>query len=60
MVVRYFPAIWISLGRQHKGDRIDPLVRRLVTLIQNQFPQIVLEFLRSPYDFEKPTTEKEA
>ena len=58
MVVRYFPAVWISLGRQEKGDRIAPLVRRLVTLIQDRFPQIVLDFLKSPYEFEtnEPTT----
>ena len=52
MVVRYFPSIWIDLGRQEKGDRISPLIRRFVDLIQDRFPEIVLEFLLSPYSFE--------
>ena len=59
MVVRYFPRVWISLSRQQKGDRINPLVRRFVTLIQNRFPQIALEFLDSPDQIENLTVEKE-
>jgi hypothetical protein len=52
MLVRYFPASWIALGRQERGDRIFPLINGLVELIQMQFPKIVIEFLRSPYPFE--------
>jgi YaaC-like protein len=52
MLVRYFPAPWIAIGRQQRGDRIFPMINRLVELIQMQFPQIVIEFLRSPYHFE--------
>ncbi|MBD2099785.1 YaaC family protein [Leptolyngbya sp. FACHB-261] len=52
MLTRYFPSIWISLGRVEKGDGIFPLINRLMSLIQNDYPQIVLDFLRSPYKFE--------
>lgn len=52
MVVRYFPAAWISLSRQSKGDSIFPLLNRLMDVIQNKFPLIVWDFLQSPYDFE--------
>jgi hypothetical protein len=53
MIVRYFPSTWIALGRQERGDRIFPMINRLTELVQAHFPKIVLEFLRSPYGFEK-------
>ena len=56
MMVRYFPSSWIALGRQERGDRIFPLINRLTELVQTLFPKIVLEFLRSPYDFENADT----
>ena len=53
MLSRYFPSVWISLGRSEKGDAIYPLFIRAIELIENYFPQTVLEFLEGPYDFEK-------
>jgi hypothetical protein len=60
MIVRYFPSTWISLGRQERGDRIFPMINRLTELVQTHFPKIVLEFLRSPYGFEKSDGESAA
>lgn len=53
MLSRYFPSVWISLGRTEKGDAVYPLFIRAIEIIENHFPQTVLEFLESPYDFEK-------
>jgi YaaC-like Protein len=53
MLSRYFPSIWISLGRTEKGDAIYPLFIRAIEIIETHFPRTVLEFLESPYDFEK-------
>lgn len=53
MLARYFPSTWISLGRVEKGDSIWPLINRLMDLIQERVPEIVLDLLRGPYDFEK-------
>ena len=52
MMVRYFPATWITLGRQIRGDGVFPLIRRLMDLIQQSYPLIVLDFLSSPHPFE--------
>ncbi len=53
MLSRYFPSIWISLGRTEKGDAIYPLFIKAIEIIEKHFPQTILEFLESPYDFEK-------
>jgi len=53
MLSRYFPSIWISLDRTEKGDAVYPLFIRAIEIIENHFPQTVLEFLESPYNFEK-------
>ena len=52
MMARYFPSVWISLGRVEKGDRIFPLVHRTLSFLEEKFPLVVLDFLRAPYDFE--------
>ncbi len=51
MLSRYYPSVWISLGRTENGDAVYPLVIRSLELIEKQFPQAVLEFLGGPYDF---------
>lgn len=53
MLSRYFPSVWVSLGRTEKGDAVYPLIVRAIEIIENHFPQTILEFLESPYDFEK-------
>jgi hypothetical protein len=50
--VRYFPSTWVSLGRQGKGDIVFPLINKMINLIQVMFPQIILDYLNSPYNFE--------
>lgn len=53
MLSRYFPSIWISIGRTQKGDTIYPLVIKAIEIIDNYFPTTILGFLESPYEFEK-------
>lgn len=45
MLVRYHPALWTGLVRQESGDGVTPLIFRLVDLLENDFPQIVLHYL---------------
>ena len=52
MLARYFPTVWISLGRSEKGDAVYPLVTRLMDWIEESFPLMVVDILRGPYDFE--------
>jgi hypothetical protein len=53
MLARYYPGKWISLGRGERGDSFYPMARIAVDFIESKFPQIVLDFLESPYEFEK-------
>jgi len=55
MLVRYFPSTWISLGRSEPGDSIYPVVSRLVCLIQDKFPQVVLDYIE---DVTQPINKK--
>ncbi|MBW8683554.1 YaaC family protein [Chitinophaga rhizophila] len=45
MMARYFPSTWISLSRSEKGDAIYPLVLKTLRLIQELYPQLVLDHL---------------
>jgi|JI10StandDraft_1071094.scaffolds.fasta_scaffold253181_1 hypothetical protein len=56
MAVRYFPSAWLSLARQGKGDRVFPLVVRLLSFIEDQVPEIVLQYLEAPHNFENKLT----
>jgi hypothetical protein len=55
MLSRYFPSIWISLGRTAKGDAIYPLFIKIIDIINHQFPTLVMDYLTGPYEFEKET-----
>lgn len=53
MMARYYPSTWISLQRVEKGDKILPFVHRIMDFIESRFPLQILDFLKSPYSFEK-------
>jgi hypothetical protein len=55
MMARYFPTTWISLGRVQKGDKIFPLINKSLKVIEEKFPETILDFLRAPYPFESKT-----
>lgn len=52
MLSRYFPSIWISLGRTEKGDSVYPMFIKIIDTIDIYFPTLILEYLLSPYGFE--------
>lgn len=52
MLSRYFPSIWVSLGRGFEGDCIYPLINKLLFLIRDRYPELILEFLNGKYSFE--------
>jgi hypothetical protein len=45
MMARYYPTAWISLGRSEKGDRIFPLINRLLNIISEFYPKLILDHL---------------
>ncbi len=53
MLSRYFPSVWMSLGRISKGDCILPLINKLLSLIRDRYPEVIFEFLKGPYNFER-------
>ncbi|GHV78250.1 hypothetical protein AGMMS49944_00410 [Spirochaetia bacterium] len=57
MLSRYFPSVWISLSRTEKGDSIFPLVVKIIDMIDDYFPELILNYLLGPYSFEKSKTE---
>lgn len=50
MLSRYFPSIWIGLGRTQKGDAIYPLFSKIIEIVELYFPAVVVEYLNGPYD----------
>ncbi|NVK83975.1 MAG: hypothetical protein HWE21_06615 [Cytophagia bacterium] len=52
MLSRYFPSIWISIGRTEKGDAIYPLITKIMDSIDLYFPYVINEYLIGPYPFE--------
>lgn len=55
MLSRYFPSVWVSLGRTEKGDSIYPLFNKIIDVTYDLYPSLVLEYLNSPYPFEQKT-----
>jgi len=45
MLVRYFPSQWLSLVRNERGDVSLPTLMKSVSYIEQQFPQMILDFL---------------
>ena len=52
MLCRYFPTTWINTARTEKGDAFYPLATILLDWIEEVFPVMVVDVLRSPYGFE--------
>jgi hypothetical protein len=52
MMARYYPSSWISLRRLEKGDKAYPLIQKTLKFIEEKYPLAVLDFLKSPYEFE--------
>ena len=55
MFARYFPTSWISLRMFGKGDRSFSFFNSMLNFIEEKYPLLVLDFLKSPYPFEQKT-----
>jgi hypothetical protein len=49
MLCRYFPSIWIGIGRMQKGDAIYPLFSKIIEITEKFFPAVVVDYLNGPY-----------
>lgn len=45
MLVRYYPTHWMSLIQGHKGDSLWPTMNRAQHLVEQTFPELVIELL---------------
>lgn len=53
MLSRYYPSVWNNINKGIISDGIFPFAINLMSLLEQKYPQVILDFLRSPYDFEK-------
>ena len=53
MLARYYPSKWLSLLNSNKGDFAFPLMKAATTVVEDRFPQLVLQELEST--LEDPT-----
>ncbi len=52
-ISRYYPSAWNNINKGISNDSILSFSLNLMDLLQNKYPQIILDFIKSPYDFEK-------
>lgn len=46
MLVRYYPTYWISLTQGDKGDSMWPTINRAQQMVEQSFPELVIELIR--------------
>lgn len=51
-ISRYYPTMWNNICSGIKNDSIMPFVVNSLEFLQRNFPQIVIDFIQSPYSFE--------
>jgi hypothetical protein len=52
-ISRYYPTTWNNINSGIKNDSILPFAINLMDLIQVKYPQVIMDFIESPYKFEK-------
>lgn len=55
-ISRYYPTAWNNITSGIKDDRILPFAINLMDFLQEKYPQIIMDFIESPYDFENKNT----
>ena len=50
MLVRYFPTQWMSTIQGNKGDMLWPTINRCQHLVENTFPELVIEMINDILD----------
>ncbi len=51
-ISRYYPTTWNNINSGIKNDSVLPFVINLMDFLQEKYPQIVMDFINSPYDYE--------
>jgi hypothetical protein len=49
MLARYYPSKWLSLLNSSKGDFAFPLMKAATTVVEDRFPQLVLQEMESTF-----------
>lgn len=47
MLVRYYPSRWMAFIRNEKGDAVLPLLRETIDYVEQDYPRLALEALKS-------------
>jgi hypothetical protein len=52
-ISRYHPSTWNNINKGISNDSVLPFAINYMDFIQEKFPQTIMDFIKSPYDFEK-------
>jgi hypothetical protein len=52
-ISRYYPTTWNNINSGIKNDSVLPFAINLMDFMQTKYPQVVMDFIESPYNFEK-------
>ncbi|WNW01348.1 YaaC family protein [Tenacibaculum sp. HL-MS23] len=52
-ISRYYPTTWNNINSGIKNDSILPFTTNLMDFLQEKYPQIIIDFIESPFEFEK-------
>lgn len=52
-ISRYYPTTWSNINKGINNDSVLPFALNLMDFLQDKYPKIVLDFIESPYEFEK-------
>lgn len=51
-ISRYYPSAWNNINKGINNDSVLPFAINYMDFIQEKFPQVVMDFIESPYSFE--------
>jgi len=52
MISRYYPSTWNNINKGIMNDSVFPFAINLMSFLETKYPQIILDFLKAPYQFE--------
>jgi len=51
-ISRYYPSTWNNINKGISNDSVLPFAFNFMDFIQDKFPQTIMDFIKSPYQFE--------
>ncbi|MFA6978767.1 MAG: YaaC family protein [Ignavibacteriaceae bacterium] len=51
-ISRYYPSTWSNINKGIANDGVLPFAINLMDFLQDKYPKIVMDFIKSPYEFE--------